>query len=197
MGAKDVQMRWGYSPSVVRGTRRLHSYPAPWGFLRRGIDDDEEDAPQMALSGILSGVTGVYMVAAELSRRGFIASITFRNTEGIDILASDPKASRPVGIQVKTAQNRKRTWVLNQHAQGYHAPNLFYVFVDLKRTDGRADFFVVPSSVVAAFIADFHRDWLKKPSRSGRPHPGHNLSDVQGPRWEISEPLGLVGRRET
>lgn len=34
----------------------------------------------------LTGVAGEYFVAAELSRRGFIASITMRNSPGIDIL---------------------------------------------------------------------------------------------------------------
>jgi hypothetical protein len=35
----------------------------------------------------LTGVAGVYFVAAELYRRGFIASITTRNSTGIDIPA--------------------------------------------------------------------------------------------------------------
>ena len=40
------------------------------------------------LSKILSGVSGEYFVAAELSRRGYIASITLRNSRGIDILCA-------------------------------------------------------------------------------------------------------------
>lgn len=46
-------------------------------------------AQRSRLSTGLSGVAGEYFVAAELSRRGYIASITLRNTRGIDILASD------------------------------------------------------------------------------------------------------------
>jgi hypothetical protein len=41
----------------------------------------------MKINSQLAGVSGEYFVAAELSRRGFIASITMRNTRGIDILA--------------------------------------------------------------------------------------------------------------
>lgn len=40
----------------------------------------------MKPSSQIAGVAGEYFVAAELSRRGFIASITMRNTRGIDIL---------------------------------------------------------------------------------------------------------------
>ena len=38
---------------------------------------------------ILSGIAGEYFVAGELSRKGYIASITLRNTAGIDIIASN------------------------------------------------------------------------------------------------------------
>ena len=56
------------------------------------------------LSHVLTGVAGEYFVAAELSRRGYIASITLRNTQGIDLLASDQNATRQIAIQVKTNQ---------------------------------------------------------------------------------------------
>ena len=43
----------------------------------------------MKPSSQLTGVAGEYFVAAELSRRDLIASITMRNSPGIDILATD------------------------------------------------------------------------------------------------------------
>jgi hypothetical protein len=43
-------------------------------------------------------------VAAELSRHGYVASLTLRNTKGIDILASNPDATKSVGIQVKNSR---------------------------------------------------------------------------------------------
>jgi hypothetical protein len=42
----------------------------------------------MKLESTQVGVAGEYFVAAELSLRGYIASITLRNTRGIDIIAS-------------------------------------------------------------------------------------------------------------
>src|SRR5262249_29751282 len=50
---------------------------------------------------ILTGIAGEYFVAAELSRRGYVASLTLRNTRGIDILASNTDATKSVGIQEK------------------------------------------------------------------------------------------------
>ena len=57
---------------------------------------------------ILRGVAGEYLVAGELSKRNFIASITLRNTKGMDILASNSDASKSVGIQVKTTISKNK-----------------------------------------------------------------------------------------
>ena len=65
------------------------------------------------ITPLLAGVAGEYFVAAELSRLGYIASITLRNTKGIDILASNADASKQVGIQVKTNKTNKPEWILN------------------------------------------------------------------------------------
>jgi len=71
-------------------------------------------APTSRLSPGLCGTAGEYFVAAELSRRGYVASITLRNARGIDILASDGDAKRSVGIQVKTTQGESKEWMLNK-----------------------------------------------------------------------------------
>ncbi|HET8917244.1 MAG TPA: hypothetical protein VFN58_04295 [Candidatus Binatia bacterium] len=58
----------------------------------------------MKIPSVLAGVAGEYFVAAELSRRGHIASISLRNTRGIDIIATNKAASRSITIQCKTNQ---------------------------------------------------------------------------------------------
>jgi len=57
-------------------------------------------------SKALIGCTGAYFVAAELSRRSWIALVTTRNTEAIDILAT--KEGKHCEIQVKTRQSSGR-----------------------------------------------------------------------------------------
>jgi len=126
-------------------------------------------AQQRTISSILTGVSGEYFVAAELSRQGYIASITLRNTKGIDILASNADASKSVSIQVKTNRGRRKAWLLTKKAEEYFDDNLFYVFVNLK--DGQQpDFYVVPSKVVAAQVKKEYAGWLANPGRNGRRH---------------------------
>src|SRR5713226_2271187 len=66
---------------------------------------------------ILTGVAGEYFVAAELSRQGYVASLTLRNTRGIDILASDPNATKSVGIQVKATQGPHTSWIVGRFGE--------------------------------------------------------------------------------
>ena len=78
---------------------------------------------------VLTGVTGEYYVAAELSRRGYIASITLRNTKGVDVLCSNTDASKSVGIQVKTRTGMQRSWILSRKGEDYYADTLFYIIL--------------------------------------------------------------------
>lgn len=146
------------------------------------------------LSTILSGVAGEYFVAAELSRRGYVASITLRNTRGIDILASDADATRSVGIQVKTKQARGAEWVLSKNVEQLDlAENLFFIFVCLNSLDA-PQYYVVPRERVVAYARDHHAEWLQTPGRSGQPHRDSDMRKFRDPtndflgRWDI---LGL------
>jgi len=123
-----------------------------------------------SLSPLLGGVAGEYFVAAELSARGYIASITLRNTKGMDILCSSGNATKTIGIQVKTNKSHKRNWMLNQKAEDYFADNLFYVFVNLNDGQKPPDYFIVPSKVVAAYVKETNQAWLKTPGRKGQAH---------------------------
>src|SRR3989344_764334 len=112
------------------------------------MEEDNSDKNEEKRSTILSGVSGEYFVAAELSKRGNIASITLRNTKGVDILCSNSEATKTVGIQVKTNSGSSRNWILNQKAEDYFADNLFYVFVNLNENKKHPEFFIVPSKIV-------------------------------------------------
>jgi hypothetical protein len=143
------------------------------------------------ISPVLCGVAGEYFVAAELSRRGYIASITLRNTGGIDILASNADASRQVGIQVKSNQGDVRDWILNQKAENYYAENLYYIFVNLKEPTERPDFFIVPSEIVGRLVKEGHQLWLNTPGKHGQKHMDSTIRkfrDVDGEyreRWDL------------
>ena len=145
------------------------------------------------LSTGLSGVAGEYLVAAELSRRGYVASITLRSTRGIDILVSNADATRSVGIQVKTNQHSSRSWVLTDKIErpvrGELAENLYFVFVCLNGL-GAPSFHIASRKEVARFCREGHERWLAMPGRKGRPHrdnPIRRFEDPEGrylDKWE-------------
>jgi hypothetical protein len=115
-------------------------------------------------SKALIGCTGAYFVAAELSRRGWIALLTTRNTRAIDILAT--KEGKQREIQVKTRfKSRSRRWLLSSRAEKLVSPNLFYVFVNLLEENERPEYYVVPSKVVADYVTKTHKIFLQKGGR--------------------------------
>jgi hypothetical protein len=145
------------------------------------------------LSSIQTGISGEFFVAAELSRRGYIASLTLRNTRGIDVLASNQDATKSVGIQVKTCQGTKPEWLLNVKAENDSAENLFYVFVCLPE-QGAPSFYVVPHDAVSKAVRERHQQWLATPGLAGQQHrdnPNRKFGDARGDykdRWDL---LGL------
>ncbi|OGE76373.1 MAG: aspartate ammonia-lyase [Candidatus Doudnabacteria bacterium RIFCSPHIGHO2_01_52_17] len=142
----------------------------------------------------LTGVAGEYFVAAELSKMGYIASVTLKNTRGIDILATNKDASKSVGIQVKASRGNAKDWQLHKKAENYYSKNLFYVFVNLKSEKERPDFFIVPSRIVANYVKESHAQYLKTPRRDGKLHEDSTRRKFRDPggvyqeRWDF---LGL------
>lgn len=146
------------------------------------------------LTSGLSGVSGEYFVAAELSRLGYIASITLRNTKGVDILCSNADVTKQAGIQVKTNRRSNREWVLNSKSEKNIADSLFYVFVCLNDNLSSPDYFIVPSGIVAEYATKTHKAWMDAPGRNGRTHQDNTIrkfvdtEEFYKNRWDI---LGL------
>lgn len=148
----------------------------------------------MKIPSILVGVAGEYFVAAELSRRGYIASISLRNTRGIDILATNQSASRSITIQCKSKQVARKTWPLNEKNEGFVSDDHFYVFVRFDGLQELPSYHIVPSRAVSDHITTNYKSWLSTPGRDGRQHvenPVRNFSDPDSQylgRWDL---LGL------
>jgi hypothetical protein len=138
-----------------------------------------------------TGVSGEYFVAAELSRRGFVASISLKNTKGIDILVSSEDGSKARAIQVKSSSDDKRSWILSHKAEVDFNNNLFYVFVNLKSLQDRPDYYIVPSKVVAKYVRESHASWLAGTSKSGKSRNDSTMrkfDDLAGKyleKWEL------------
>jgi len=147
----------------------------------------------MKVSPLLAGVSGEYFVAAELSRRGHIASISLRNTRGIDILATNSAASRSVTIQCKTNQLGQKVWILTDKSETYAADNHFYVFVSLGDLANRPSYHVVPSTIVAERITNSHRAWLSAPGSNGQQRTDSSMRKFGDQKDEFLERWDLLG----
>lgn len=121
---------------------------------------------------ILSGIAGEYFVAGELSRRGYIASITLRNTAGIDILVSNKEKS--VNIQVKTrCVETTDGWKMGSNPLDFDEMNrnIFYVFVEIYSdpNNNEIDYYIIPKNELNKRVENNFQAHLKTPRRDGKP----------------------------
>jgi len=147
----------------------------------------------MKISPLLAGVAGEYFVAAELSRRGHVASISLRTTKGIDIIATNQTAARSVTIQCKTNQVGRKSWILNEKCETFVSDDHFYVFVVLGGVLERPSYHIVASRVVAKHTSTSHRHWLRTPGRGGRRHVDSSMRKFSDPDDEYHEKWDLLG----
>src|ERR1700733_783754 len=105
----------------------------------------------MATKGQMTGMLGVYLVAAELSKRGFIVSPTSRSAAGADLLVTDQACQKAWSVQVKSNSGRANFWLLGAHAKRLKSESHVYVFVSDAR-GGKPEYIVAPSSHVAAKV---------------------------------------------
>jgi len=107
----------------------------------------------------MTGMRGVYLVAAELSKLGFIVSPTSRSAAGADLLVTDQKCRKAWSVQVKTNGKAGSFWLVGAHARTLSADSHAYVFVTL-RGDLRPEYIVSSSSHVASKV-------ITNPSKTG------------------------------
>ncbi len=126
-------------------------------------------------SNKLVGQTGEYLVAAELSRRGLIATTFTGNVPHYDIIASDEKG-RHVSVQVKAS--RGETWQFSDITQYCHirfdgkrqvvgnaracpVNRLIVVFVRIAE-DGSDHFYVLRWQRLRDLLIRVHKAWLAR-----------------------------------
>jgi hypothetical protein len=102
----------------------------------------------MASKGQQTGMRGVFLVAAELSARGFVVSTTSRNAMGADLLVTDRGCSNVYSVQVKTNAKPSSFWLVGPPDKVPQSVSHVYVFVNLRGTPDH-EYFVVPASFVA------------------------------------------------
>ena len=127
--------------------------------------------------GSLIGNSGEHYVLAELLKRGIIAAMTPRNTPAFDILATNGKESARIRVKTKSEQFKDYQWNLKKDDVIFRylsRESDFVVLVNIKNSDSRPDFYIIPTSRVDSWLKGSFRKWVKTPGRHGRRHNPEN-----------------------
>jgi len=127
----------------------------------------------MSLAKQIEGMRGVYLVAAAMSRHGFIASPISRSARGADILCTDAECKKAFSVQVKTKSTRASYWLLSRDYKRFVSDSHIYVFVNIKEESMPCEFFIVPSKVVAkkGYAEPFGKDiWYSFTVKDAKPY---------------------------
>jgi hypothetical protein len=140
----------------------------------------------------MTGAAGEYHVAAELSRREWLATVTIKNSPDTDVLAQRPETERLVAIQTKTASPGNHFRLKDKNEAPAKREGQWFVLVALQGAEERPRFYVIPRDHVAAMVFAEHADWLATPGRGGKahnPNEQRNLTeaDIAGylDRWDL------------
>ena len=104
-------------------------------------------------NAVANGMQGVFLVAAELTKRGLTVAPTSRSAFGADLLVTDEQCKNTWSVQVKTNFGRARFWLLNKHSDQVKSRSHVFVLVNLNQANARQktrppEFYIVPSRVV-------------------------------------------------
>jgi len=139
---------------------------------------------------------GELFVAAELNRRGAIASLYLTNTPRVDVVASNIEQTRIVNIQVKTKGPGSTVWQGNiskiEPEAQRAADSDFIVFVDLQSMERAPDYYVCKLREFAQQHFEQHQRWLKskggvRPGGGDSTHTSIRLPEVKNgkDRWDL------------
>jgi len=116
-------------------------------------------------------LAGEFAILSQLSLRGFDANLTLGHTKGVDILISDPNTGKMFKMEVKTKFGnntftselfgRNLEWIMSIKHETISYNDLFYCFVNIHKETLDFRFFIVPSMIVAKYVKEHHRYWLK------------------------------------
>lgn len=155
--------------------------------------------PARAGRGLRNQLTqraGEHFVAAEINRRGAIATPFSGNMPGIDIIAFDASRQREVYVQVKTKTKSKFIWHMSVPDKKIREPKdekEFFVFVDLGTgSTASPGYWIAPRSWVENAVYKGHHAWLKKiggvrPRNASSRHSAIKENDIAKwkDRWDV------------
>lgn len=167
--SREEHMSGGYGGSYVRAFQN-GTIPDIIRGLENKLEKMSKHEEDVADKNGSIGIAGEYFVVAELTRRGYVASLTSKNTKSIDALVSDKSGNQVAAIQIKTCNNPNyQRWKMGSGAESNYAKSLYYVLVNLN-AGAEPLYYVVPSEYVAYSVKQSYEEWLQTPGKKGQPH---------------------------
>lgn len=103
---------------------------------------------------IRTGIAGEFLVAGELSKRGWIATLTAKNTPDVDVLAARPVGDVHARIQVKTRSPAyPYAWRVRQLK--FVGERDFLILVDLGKDDQTPQYWILPTLEAVDLIKSY------------------------------------------
>lgn len=150
------------------------------------------------------GLAGEFYTLAQLTQRGYVATLTLGNTKGVDILVTNQEINRLYKVEVKTTNKKQRReklfgdgffyiWAMASKHERIRDKNLIYCFVALGNVTERPEFFLVSSEKVADYVQWQHQHWLNTRERTVKETNMRNFRiEVEDPKkyredWSIFE----------
>jgi hypothetical protein len=106
-------------------------------------------------------MAGEFLAIGKLFKRGYQASITFRNAKGIDVMVHNPTTDKSFVVQIKTLREKNCFEIKKEDIKSSH----IYVFILLHDVACVEDFFIVPGRVIVDDINRFFGSCYRDPDR--------------------------------
>jgi hypothetical protein len=158
----------------------------------------------------LVGQTAEYLVSAELSRRGFVATPFSGNVPEFDLIITDERL-KTIPVQIKAKRGKGGCWhgkstdwmeieFTDDGRQIIHGktkitnPNLIYIYVELSEEYGSDRFFLLWKRQVQNILYKDHLAWnlahnQRRPKNPKTTHVGLWIKDLEKyeDNWKILE----------
>ena len=134
---------------------------------------------------IFRGNASQFLVACELSRRGFAANVTLGNTPNTDVLCSNAEGTKFVHIQVKTFVPKKsKSVAVGRKAEKPYGHNFIWILVGLPEANQDLDqliFYIIPAEEMSKNIMIDHNRHMSTLKKNGDPHLDSGMRIVSLP----------------
>jgi len=116
------------------------------------------------------GIAGEFYMAHILAKYGFKVNMSLGRTAGFDLFVQNP-SGKNLTVSVKTTYSSKsKECRMDKKHETLIDESLFYAFVRLNMPDGKPEFWIIPSLIVAKAMIDSDKVWMDKPARDGSKH---------------------------